>query len=205
MPDHPAAVFVVDDDASVRAALCAALTSAGLLVESFSSAAEFLEALDTERAGCLVLDIRLADMSGAELQQRLDERQAIVPIVFMTGHADVVLAVEAMQHGVVDFIQHPFRDCDLIERVGHALERDRCNRATLKVPAAIQERIERLGTTEREILGRLAAGDPEAGIARELGLSLRSVEIVRAQLMEKLSACSRGHLARLAAEAARSH
>ena len=205
MPDPAAAVFVVDDDASVRAALCAALRSAGLLVESFGSATEFLDAYDTERAGCLVLDIRLAGMSGPELQQRLDERQAIVPIVFLTGHADVVLAVEAMQHGVVDFIQHPFRDCDLIERVGHALERDRCNRAALKRPAAIRERIERLSGTDREILGRLAAGEREAAIAHELGLSLRSVEIVRAQLMEKLSACSRGHLARLAAEAARAH
>lgn len=205
MPDPAAAVFVIDDDASVRATLCAALTSAGLLVESFGSATEFLAAYDTERAGCLVLDIRLAGMSGPELQQRLDERQAIVPIVFLTGHADVVLAVEAMQHGVVDFIQHPFRDCDLIERVGHALERDRCNREALKLPAAILERIQRLSDTDREILGRLAAGEREADIARGLGLSLRSVEIVRARLMEKLSACSRGHLARLAAEAAGAH
>ena len=203
MPDHPAAVFVVDDDASVRATLKATLTAAGLLVETFSCAADFLAAIDGDRAGCLVLDIRLTGMSGPELQQRLDEHQAIVPIVFLTGHADVVLAVEAMQHGVVDFIQHPFRDCDLIERVGRALERDRNNRAALRLPAAIRERIERLGSSEREILARLTAGEPEPQIAHELGLSLRSVEIVRAQLMEKLSACSRGHLARLAAEAAR--
>lgn len=205
MPDPPAAVFVVDDDASVRSALRAALTSAGLRVETFSSAAEFLDAFDTDRAGCLVLDIRLTGMSGRELQQRLDERQAIVPILFLTAHADVVLAVEALQHGGVDFIQHPFRDCDLIERVGQALERDRSNRAALSVPAAIREQIGRLSATEREILARLAAGESEAQVARETGHSLRTVESVRAQLMEKLSACSCGHLARLAAAAARAH
>ncbi len=205
MSNHPAAVFVVEDDASVRASLRTALIAAGLNVETFGSAAEFLAAFEPDRAGCLVLDIRLAGMTGPELQMRLDERRAIVPILFLTGHGDVVLAVEAMQRGAVDFIQHPFRDCDFIERVGLALERDRSNRAALAAPAAIRERIERLSATDREVLERLALGESEALIARELGQSLRAVEIVCAQLMEKLCACSRGHLARLAAEAAKPH
>ena len=204
MPDQPA-VFVVDDDDSVRASLTAVLTSAGLAVETFGSAAEFLDGFDADRAGCLLLDIRMPGMSGSELQEWLDRRQAIVPIVFLTGHGDVVLAVEAMQHGAVDFVRHPVRGCDLLERVGHALERDRTNRAALQRPAVIRERIDGLSTTEREVLALLAAGEPEAAIARALGLGLRAVEIARAQLMQKLCACSRGHLARLAAEATRAH
>lgn len=205
MPDSPVAVFVVDDDAAVRAALTAALSSAGWHVECFRSAHDFLACFDAERAGCLVLDIRPADMTGVELQRELDARQAITPIVFLTGHGDVVLAIEAMQHGAVDFLQHPVRDSDLLERVRHALERDRCNRAALELPAAICERIERLDAGDREVLGHLVAGETEPEIARTLGQSLRSVEIARARLMEALGACSRGHLARLAARAARAH
>ena len=204
MPDHPA-VYVVDSDAAVRASLAAVLTSAGLAVEAYGSAAEFLAAFDAERGGCLLLDIRVPDMSAAQLRECLNERRAMVPIVFLTGHADVMLAIEAMQHGAADFVQHPCRDCEVLERVCHALERDRSNRANLRQPEAIAARIAALGATEREVLDRLAAGASEAAIARELGLGLAAVESVRARLMQTLCACSRGHLARLAAEAARAH
>ena len=110
MKDTPSTIFVVDDDDAVRTSLRLLLKSVGLPVESFSSAQEFLDAFDAERAGCLVLDIRMPGMSGLELQQKLNEMHAIIPIVFITGHGDVPMAVEAMQHGAIDFIQKPFRD-----------------------------------------------------------------------------------------------
>ena len=121
MKDTPSTIFVVDDDDAVRTSLRLLLKSVGLPVETFSSAQEFLDAFDAERAGCLVLDIRMPGMSGLELQQKLNEMHAIIPIVFITGHGDVPMAVEAMQHGAIDFIQKPFRDQELIDRINHCL------------------------------------------------------------------------------------
>ena len=138
MKEKPATVFVVDDDDAVRTSLRLLLKSVGLPVETFTSAQEFLDSFDADRAGCLVLDIRMPGMSGLELQQRLNEIHAIMPIVFITGHGDVPMAVEAMQHGAVDFIQKPFRDQDLIDRINQALEKDRDNRAGLRERDAIR-------------------------------------------------------------------
>jgi DNA-binding NtrC family response regulator len=116
-------IFVVDDDAAVRDALKLLLRSVGHAVETFGSAQEFLDAYGEDRAGCLVLDIRMPGMSGLELQQKLNEKHSILPIIFITGHGDVPMAVEAMQAGAVDFIQKPFRDQDLIDRINQALEK----------------------------------------------------------------------------------
>jgi FixJ family two-component response regulator len=203
MKEKPATVFVVDDDDAVRTSLRLLLKSVGLPVETYGSAQEFLDAFDADRAGCLVLDIRMPGMSGLELQQKLNEMHAIVPIVFITGHGDVPMAVEAMQHGAVDFIQKPFRDQDLIDRINQALERDRENRAGLKERDAIRRRMEQLTPREREVLDLVTQGKANKVIAGDLNVSQRTVEIHRARVMEKMGASSLAHLVRMVIEAER--
>ncbi len=203
MKEKPATIFVVDDDDAVRTSLRLLLRSVGLPVETFGSAQAFLDAFDAERAGCLVLDIRMPGMSGLELQQRLNEIHAIIPIVFITGHGDVPMAVEAMQHGAVDFIQKPFRDQDLIDRINQALEKDRDNRAGLKERDAIQDRMRQLTPREREVLEHVTRGKANKVIAGDLNVSQRTVEIHRARVMEKMGASSLAHLVRMVIEAER--
>jgi FixJ family two-component response regulator len=203
MKEKPATVFVVDDDDAVRTSMRLLLKSVGLPVETFGSAQEFLDAFDSDRAGCLVLDIRMPGMSGLELQQRLNEIHAIVPIVFITGHGDVPMAVEAMQHGAVDFIQKPFRDQDLIDRINQALEKDRDNRAGLKERDAIRRRMQQLTPREREVLDLVTQGKANKVIAGDLNVSQRTVEIHRARVMEKMGASSLAHLVRMVIEADR--
>ena len=201
MKDKPPTIFVVDDDDAVRTSLRLLLKSVGLPVETFAAAQEFLAAFDAERAGCLVLDIRMPGMSGLELQQRMNDIHAIIPIVFITGHGDVPMAVEAMQHGAVDFIQKPFRDQDLIDRINQALEKDGDNRAGLKERDAIRRRIEQLTPREREVLALVTQGKANKVIALDLKVSQRTVEIHRARVMEKMGASSLAHLVRMAIEA----
>ena len=141
-------VFVVDDDAAVRDSLRMLLKSVGLPVEVFESGQEFLDAERDDRPGCLVLDIRMPGMSGLELQVKLNERHSILPIIFITGHGDVPMAVEAMQAGAVDFIQKPFRDQDLLDRINQALEKDAGSRRMLAERNMIRKRLESL--TPRE-------------------------------------------------------
>ncbi|MBS0376361.1 MAG: response regulator transcription factor [Proteobacteria bacterium] len=203
MKEKPATVFVVDDDDAVRTSLRLLLKSVGLPVETYASAQEFLDGFDAERAGCLVLDIRMPGMSGLELQQRLNEIHAIVPIVFITGHGDVPMAVEAMQHGAVDFIQKPFRDQDLIDRINQALEKDRDNRAGLKERDAIRRRMQQLTPREKEVLDLVTQGKANKVIAGDLNVSQRTVEIHRARVMEKMAASSLAHLVRMVIEAER--
>ena len=203
MKEKPATVFVVDDDDAVRTSLRLLLKSVGLPVETFGAAQEFVDAFDAERAGCLVLDIRMPGMSGLELQQRLNEMHAIIPIVFITGHGDVPMAVEAMQHGAVDFIQKPFRDQDLIDRINQALEKDRDNRAGLRERDAIRHRMQQLTPREREVLDLVTQGKANKVIAGDLNVSQRTVEIHRARVMEKMGASSLAHLVRMVIEAAR--
>jgi FixJ family two-component response regulator len=203
MKEKPATIFVVDDDDAVRTSLRLLLKSVGLPVETFGAAQEFLDAFDAERAGCLVLDIRMPGMSGLELQQRLNEMHAITPIVFITGHGDVPMAVEAMQHGAVDFIQKPFRDQDLIDRINQALEKDRENRAGLRERDAIRHRMQQLTPREREVLELVTKGKANKVIAGDLNVSQRTVEIHRARVMEKMGASSLAHLVRMVIEAER--
>jgi FixJ family two-component response regulator len=203
MKEKPATVFVVDDDDAVRTSLRLLLKSVGLPVETFGSAQEFLDGFDADRAGCLVLDIRMPGMSGLELQQKLNEMHAIIPIVFITGHGDVPMAVEAMQHGAVDFIQKPFRDQDLIDRINQALERDKENRAGLKERDAIRRRMQQLTPREKEVLDLVTQGKANKVIAGDLNVSQRTVEIHRARVMEKMGASSLAHLVRMVIEAER--
>ena len=193
-------IFIVDDDAAVRDALKLLLRSVGQAVETFGSAQEFLDAYSEDRPGCLVLDIRMPGMSGLELQQRLNEKHSILPIIFITGHGDVPMAVEAMQAGAVDFIQKPFRDQDLIDRINQALEKDSSNRAALGERNDIRRRLETLTPREREVLDLVVHGKANKVIAGDLKLSQRTVEIHRARVMEKMQASSLAHLVRMVLE-----
>ena len=190
-------VFVVDDDAAVRDSLRMLLKSVGLPVEVFESGQEFLDADRDDRPGCLVLDIRMPGMSGLELQVKLNERHSILPIIFITGHGDVPMAVEAMQAGAVDFIQKPFRDQDLLDRIGQALEKDAAARQQLAERSAIERRLATLTPRETEVLRLVVAGKANKVIAGDLNLSQRTVEIHRARVMEKMRAQSIAHLVRM--------
>ena len=197
MKEKITTVFVVDDDEAVRTSLKLLLRSVGLPVETAASAQEFLDRFDAERPGCLVLDIRMPGLSGLELQERLNAMHAMIPVVFITGHGDVPMAVEAMQHGAVDFIQKPFRDQDLLDRINQALEKDRDNRAGLRERDNIRARIADLTPREKEVLDLVAAGKANKVIASDLEVSQRTVEIHRARVMEKMKASSLAHLVRM--------
>ena len=197
MKEKPATVFVVDDDDAVRTSLRLLLKSVGLPVETFASAQEFLDAFDADRAGCLVLDVRMPGMSGLELQQELNQRGATIPVVFITGHGDVPMAVEAMQHGAFDFLQKPFRDQDLLDRVQRALARDAESRAALAARAQIAERLASLTPRELEVMRLVTRGKANKVIGGELGVSQRTVEIHRAHVMEKMQAGSLAELVRM--------
>jgi two-component system, LuxR family, response regulator FixJ len=190
-------VFVVDDDEGVRNSLRFLLKSVGLATQALASASEFLDFYKASQPGCLVLDVRMPGMSGLELQQQLNLRGAVIPVIFITGHGDIPMAVEAMQQGAFDFLQKPFRDQDLIERIQRALERDARNRAALDQHARIRERLHLLTPREREVLALMTRGKPNKIMAAELGVSQRTVEIHRARVMEKSGAASLAQLVRM--------
>jgi FixJ family two-component response regulator len=190
-------VFVVDDDAAVRDSLRMLLKSVGLPCEAFASGQDFLEGNRDDRPGCVVLDIRMPVMSGLELQARLNERHSIMPIIFITGHGDVPMAVEAMQAGAVDFIQKPFRDQDLLDRINQALDKDAGSRRLLAERNVIRKHLDSLTPREREVLDLVVAGKANKVIAGDLNLSQRTVEIHRARVMEKMGAHSLAHLVRM--------
>jgi two-component system response regulator FixJ len=180
-------VMVVDDDSGVRNAMRALLKSVGLESAQYPSAQEFLAAYQLEQPGCLVLDIRMPGMSGLELQQQLNLRGAVIPVIFMTGHGDIPMAVEAMQHGAFDFLQKPFRDQDLLDRIQKALVKDGQLRQSLGEHTRIRERLESLTPREREVLDLLVQGKQNKAVAQDLGVSPRTVEIHRARVMEKMA------------------
>lgn len=190
-------VFVVDDDRATRRAMQMLLRSVGLRCETFESGDEFLASIDHERSGCLVLDIRMPGLGGLELQEKLASAGNCLPILFITGHGDVPMAVEAMQRGAVDFIQKPARDQDLLDRVQNALEIDRKERAARSRKLEMAARLESLTPREREVLDLVVAGQANKLIAFELGLSQRTVEIHRARVMTKMRARSLADLVRM--------
>jgi FixJ family two-component response regulator len=194
-------VFVVDDDPSVRESLGTLLVAAGHEVETFPSAQEFLAAYDNDQPGCLLLDISMPGMSGLELQARLNERRAILPIIFMTGHGDVPTAVGAMLAGATDFLQKSFRDHELLDKVSRALAKDAANRAVLGEKAVIRSRFASLTPREMEVMHLVVEGKANKVIAGDLALSQRTVEIHRGRVMEKMEAASLAHLVRMVLEA----
>ena len=196
-------VYVVDDDEAVRDSLQWLLEGKDYRVKCFDSAESFLSRFDSREVACLLVDIRMEGMSGLELQDRLIERKSPLPIVFITGHGDVPMAVEAMQAGAVDFIQKPFRDQDLLDRINQALEKDAGSRRMLAERNMIRKRLESLTPREREVLDLVVAGKANKVIAGDLNLSQRTVEIHRARVMEKMEAHSLAHLVRMVLEVER--
>jgi two-component system, LuxR family, response regulator FixJ len=194
---NKAIIMVVDDDAGVRNAMRALLKSVGLDSQLFSSAQDFLAAWQPAQPGCLLLDIRMPGMSGLDLQQQLNLRGAVIPVIFMTGHGDVPMAVEAMQHGAFDFLQKPFRDQDLLDRIQRALVKDAESRAALGEHSRIRSHLESLTAREREVLDLLTTGKQNKAIAQDLGVSPRTIEIHRARVMEKMNAQSVAELVRM--------
>ncbi|SJZ92221.1 response regulator transcription factor [Consotaella salsifontis] len=195
-------VYVVDDDAAMRDSLAWLIGSLGLKVEAFASAEDFLAALRPGRPGCLVTDVRMPGMSGLELQDALANTESLLSVVVITGHADVPMAVRALRSGAVDFIEKPFNDQMLLDRVNAALARsfttydDRARRADLEA------RLSRLTARERQVAERVVEGRPSKAIAAELNLSLKTVEVHRHNIMEKLEVASVAELTRLFIDAA---
>lgn len=190
-------VYLVDDDEAVLDAIRMLLTSVDYEVEIFSNPQSFLEVASGISAGCLLLDVRMPGMSGLELQQQLRQRGIPVPIIFITGHGDVPMAVQAMQAGAFDFLQKPFRDQDLLDRIGEALALDQSRRANQGHQNEVRDRLELLSPREREVLDWVAQGQANKVIAAELNLSQRTVEIHRARVMEKMQARSLADLVRM--------
>ena len=193
----PATVFVVDDDEAVRDSLALLLRSVELAVATFSSANDFLDSYDPAAPGCLILDVRLPGMSGLELQQRLADDGADLPIVFITGHGDVPMAVRAMRRGAVDFLQKPFSDQELLDRVQQALAEQSQRRQQSELKAEIAQRIRSLTPREHEVMELIVEGLANKVIANRLGTSQRTVEVHRASVMRKMQADSVARLVHL--------
>jgi FixJ family two-component response regulator len=190
-------VFIVDDDQEVRDALELLMQSIGLAAQSFASAQAYLDAFDPVRPGCVVLDVRMKGMSGLELQRRLSEEPLFPPIIVITGHGDVPMAVRGVKAGAVDFIEKPFNDQLLLDAVHRALEQDAEQRGEASRLADITVRLARLTPREREILEEVAAGKRNKIIAADLGIRQSTVEAHRAKVMEKMEARSLSDLMRM--------
>jgi len=193
-------VYVVDDDPDVCAALGLLLEAEGHTVRTFDSAVSFLEAYEDRWTGCLVLDVRMPGMSGLELQHELRRRGMTMPIIFLTGHGDVPMASRAFRSGALDFIEKPFRDDVLLERIDDALERAAADRAARDSVSRERECYEKLTPREKEVFALVVAGRSNKEIARSLGVSHRTIDVHRARVMEKLGVHS---LAELVIKAAR--
>lgn len=198
MQEQAPVISVVDDDAAARSSLRLLLKSLGLAALAYESAAAFLASYDPQLPGCLLLDIRMPGMNGLELQEELNQRGSLSPIIFITGHGDVAMAVEAMQQGAFDFLQKPFRDQELLDRVQRALAKDRSFREQLRSQESIRQRLESLTAREQDVLNLITGGAPNKLIAHKLGISQRTVEIHRARVMEKMCAASLAQLVHMA-------
>lgn len=190
-------IFIVDDDQEVREAIGLLLESVGLAAEAFASAQDYLAQFDPTRPGCLVLDVRMKGMSGLDLQQRLGEEPLHPPIIVITGHGDVPMAVRAVKNGAIDFIEKPFNDQVLLDAVHRALEQDAGRRGQASRLADIQERLQRLTPREREILDLVIAGKRNKVVAADLNITQSTVEAHRARVMEKMDARSLSDLMRM--------
>jgi two-component system response regulator FixJ len=190
-------VYVVDDDDAVRDAIGMLLNSAGMTVRTFPGGEEFIESYSIADIGCLVLDMRMPGMSGFEVLDRLQEMQAPIPVVFVTGHGDIPMAVEAMRRGAVNFIRKPFGDEELLACVNEALDEDWQRRQQKQSLDKMRELVALLTPREHEVFQRVAAGQANKVIAIELGISERTVEIHRSQVMHKTNSRSLADLVRL--------
>ena len=197
MTDTQQTVYVVEDDEAVRDSLELLLKSDGKPVKTYDNASAFLKDYSEKMAGCIVLDIRMPGMDGMELQKKLNDKHSILPIIFVTGHGDVPMAVDAMKEGAVDFIQKPYREEALLQKIEAALEQDLEQRKTLGEKQEILRRVKSLTPREHEIMDRMIAGQANKVIAIELEISQRTVEIHRSRVMHKMGTHSLAHLVRM--------
>lgn len=193
----PTLVHLVDDDASVRAALEDLLASVGLTTRSYASAAHFLERATFEQPACLVLDVRMPGMNGLDLQQELQRRALALPIIFITGHGDIPMSVRAMKQGALEFLTKPFRDQDLLDAIDQALRKAQEAHAQRAQLQELQARFETLNDGERAVLARVVTGLLNKQIAAQLGVSEITVKVRRAALMRKLQAGSLAELVKM--------
>jgi two-component system, LuxR family, response regulator FixJ len=198
MPSEQMLVHIIDDDEAMRESLIFLLRTTQIKAEAFASAPAFLASLPDDRLSCVITDIRMPEMSGLDLLRRLRELNIDVPVIVVTGHGDVPLAVEAMKFGAIDFLEKPFDDEVLLASVRSALERQQGQAKRHAERADIESRIAALSNRERDVLGGLVAGRANKQIAYDLGISPRTVEIYRANLMDKMQAGSLSDLVRMA-------
>jgi len=190
-------VFVVDDDEAICESLRLLIGDIGLEVRTFTSAREFLEKYDSSRPGCLVLDVRMSGMSGLELQSRLRELGNHIPTIIITGHGDVPMAVEAMKAGAMDFVEKPFRDQVLLDGIQKAIDLDQRIRRQHRERQDVQARMQLLTQREKEVMERLVAGKSNKNIAFDLGISQKTVDFHRANILDKIGVSSVVELVRL--------
>jgi FixJ family two-component response regulator len=196
--EQPPRIVVIDDDASMRKALDNLLKSVGFEVELFASPQEFLQSGRPDRPGCIVLDVRFPGRSGLDMQRELGKANTQLPIIFITGYGDVPMSVRAMKAGAVEFLTKPFRDQDLLDAVGTALEEDRTRRAGEMRLAELRARFDMLTARERQVLSLVVAGRLNKQIAGDLGVSEMTVKMHRRQVMRKMQASGVAQLVRLA-------
>lgn len=187
-------VYVVDDNDGMRSALETLLSTVGYRTAAFPSAREFLEGFNSDVPGCLVLDVCMPDMSGVELQRQLNRTGAMLPVIFVTGHGDVPMAVDALKEGAFEFVEKPFRDQDLLDRINQALQRDTENRRQLARFDEVRQRFDSLTPRERQVSDMIVAGSSNKVMGIDLGVSERTIEIHRAKVMEKIGVRSVAHL-----------
>ncbi len=190
-------VYVIDDDAAVRKSINRLLAQSGLAVQEFETAQSFLDALDPERPGCIVLDIRMHGMDGLQLQEELNRRKVTLPVIIVTGHGDVPMAVHALRAGAVDFIEKPYRASVLLHRIHEALSLDRDRRQIDHDRTSAQERLARLTSREREVVDLLATGLNNKQVALRLGVSPQAIDATRGRAFTKLEVDNIAELVRL--------
>jgi len=195
--NHAPVIYIVDDDDGMRRALDTLLSTVGYKTAVFARPSAFLADFKLDSPGCLVLDIRMPDMSGLEVQQYLNRMGSMLPVIFITGHGDVPMAVQAMKEGAFEFIQKPFRDQELLDCINHALKLDAENRTAVARRTEVLRRLECLTPRERQVMDLVVEGAANKVIAIDLNLSERTVEIHRAKVMEKMGARSVAHLVKL--------
>lgn len=191
-------VYIVDDDEAVRKSLQLLFRTVGIDAAGFESGDEFLEQFDAAMEGAVVLDIRMPGLSGLEVQKQLDERGNTMPIIFITGHGDVPMAVEAMRLGAFDFVQKPFRDQEIMDRVSQALSKNEEDKEKSELKRELERRYESLTPREREVMACVVNGQANKVIAMDRDVSQRTIEIHRARVMEKMEARSLAELVRMA-------
>jgi FixJ family two-component response regulator len=193
-------VFIVDDDEAVLDSIAELVSSVGLRAATFRSAQQFLDTFDRERPGCLVLDVRMAQMSGPALQEELNARGARIPIVFISGHGDIPVAIKTIKDGAVDFVQKPYRDQQLLDSINEALRRDAAAREVVSARDGFEVRLTALTEREREVLDQVVKGLSSKSIAKTLDISYRTVELHRSHIFDKLRVHSVAELVRLVVE-----